>query len=464
VPPRRFVRLLGPPIARACVSRASDDWIRVSETTEGLDISVDTTRTGTLRGSVELKGPTGEGVIAINVELLPQAAQTSPTRRPSTSAHKKGMAPAIPVGQPEGRSAATGREKAQPAEREAVKREAAERGGHDGVKAIEPQAMESPSARTWTVRESSTAPQPTTPAASSATRPPTRTGTVFGDRWPLFAGSLAVAGTAFAVAGLFPTYMTGTCEVCTSPYSVSISVSQMSSGWWLFVVVTAALYLTAGICTLIPRTRSLFGPGLLLATVAASTSALVYNVSHLKKGYGAYDVPQDSVSYGAGFWLQLLSNLSLVLAACVAGLALARAARVRPVQQPPRNALVWVVVLLGVAGALALVLQNLSWATVHAIQKPVEVTSFSVAVWALVMPAWAAVAVPRRLGVALLAGWICVGAAFFVYYYLFFHSFLETSFGGRGPVAVFGVTLLALSAVAVPFGRAEADAMPTRMT
>ena len=77
-PPHRMVRLLGPPIARACTPRASHDWIRVNETPEGLDISVDTTRTGTLRGSVDLNGPTGTAVIAIDVELLPPAQTAQP--------------------------------------------------------------------------------------------------------------------------------------------------------------------------------------------------------------------------------------------------------------------------------------------------------------------------------------------------------------------------------------------------
>ena len=35
-PPHRMVRLLGPPIARACAPCVSHDWIRVNETTEGL--------------------------------------------------------------------------------------------------------------------------------------------------------------------------------------------------------------------------------------------------------------------------------------------------------------------------------------------------------------------------------------------------------------------------------------------
>jgi hypothetical protein len=69
-PPHRVVRLFGPPIARACAPRPSDDWIHVSETAEGLDISVVTANAGTWRGTLDLKGPTGEAVIGIDVEVL----------------------------------------------------------------------------------------------------------------------------------------------------------------------------------------------------------------------------------------------------------------------------------------------------------------------------------------------------------------------------------------------------------
>jgi hypothetical protein len=77
-PPHRTVRLLGLPIARACAPRASHDWIHFNETPEGFDISVDTTSTGILRGSIDLKGPTGTAVIAIDVELLPQPHAAQP--------------------------------------------------------------------------------------------------------------------------------------------------------------------------------------------------------------------------------------------------------------------------------------------------------------------------------------------------------------------------------------------------
>jgi Caspase domain len=80
--PHRTVRLLGPPLARACVPRASHDWIRVQETPDGLDISIDTAGVGRLRGSVEVKGPTGDAVVTIDVELIPRPPQ--PSSRPLT--------------------------------------------------------------------------------------------------------------------------------------------------------------------------------------------------------------------------------------------------------------------------------------------------------------------------------------------------------------------------------------------
>ena len=105
-PPHRTVRLLGPPIARACAPRASHDWIQLTETAEGFDISVDTASAGILRGTLDLKGPTGEGVIAIDVELLPSTSQTPlPPRNEPTDG----------PGQPEGRAAVQAHHKAQEA-------------------------------------------------------------------------------------------------------------------------------------------------------------------------------------------------------------------------------------------------------------------------------------------------------------------------------------------------------------
>jgi Caspase domain len=94
--PHRTVRLLGPPIARACVARASHDWIRVEQTTDALDISVDTAAVGRFRGSVEVKGPTGQAGIPIEVELVPRALRTESAPRPDVEP-AEGAAPSPTV-------------------------------------------------------------------------------------------------------------------------------------------------------------------------------------------------------------------------------------------------------------------------------------------------------------------------------------------------------------------------------
>ncbi len=104
-PPHRTVRLLGPPIARACAPRASHDWIQLTETAEGFDISVDTADSGTLSGTLHLKGPTGEAVIAIDVELLPSPQTPRPPQNE----------PADGSGQSEGPDEAQTHHKAQEA-------------------------------------------------------------------------------------------------------------------------------------------------------------------------------------------------------------------------------------------------------------------------------------------------------------------------------------------------------------
>jgi Caspase domain len=78
--PHRTVRLLGLPIARVCAPRASDDWIRVVQAAEGLDVSVATDGTGSLRGDVNLKGVACEAAVAVYVDLV--AAQSPATQDP----------------------------------------------------------------------------------------------------------------------------------------------------------------------------------------------------------------------------------------------------------------------------------------------------------------------------------------------------------------------------------------------
>lgn len=87
-PPHRTVQLLGPPLARACVSRPSHNWIHVIETASGLDISIDTSRTGTLHGNISLKGPIGETAISVDVNLVSPSFHPEESRRASEEAYQ----------------------------------------------------------------------------------------------------------------------------------------------------------------------------------------------------------------------------------------------------------------------------------------------------------------------------------------------------------------------------------------
>ena len=197
-PPHRLIRLLGPPIARACAPRTSDDWIRVTETTDGLDVSVDTTNTGTQRGSVDLKGPTGTAVIAIDIELLPPVAQTSPTERQTRPVSHGATVRAIAADPPKGGSAPEDRQQAQ----QAAKPEAMEQDGQDAAKTAKPVAEEANRFPDPTADESSAAPQSVIAAAPSVARPPIRKGAAYrGTAIALLGGIVGIIAQLLGRAG-----------------------------------------------------------------------------------------------------------------------------------------------------------------------------------------------------------------------------------------------------------------------
>jgi Caspase domain len=215
----------------------------------------------------------------------------------------------------------------------------------------------------------------------------------------------------------------------------------------LYVVIVAAVVLGAGACLLVPGTRWLAGAGLLLGVAAASTKGLVTLVTYAAEFGGGL---------GNGYRVELVAHLLLVVAACLAVVALVRSGRYRLVIGVPRHGRSRLVVLLGAAGSLALLLHVLRL-------SEIEPKAYWIApsVWltvvALVVPAVAAVATPRRFGAFLLAGWVGGAAALFAAYL----AFADEKLGndgldiGRTPILLFGVTLVALLVVAVLEARAE---------
>jgi hypothetical protein len=240
------------------------------------------------------------------------------------------------------------------------------------------------------------------------------------DRGLLVSGGLAIVAAVLTLVGLFPEYYMGDGR--------SVWGSEPRFAWYLLSV--AALASSAGICIFSPRTRRLIGPGILLGAVAVSFWVLldIFIIS--------LDVNGESV--GPGFWLELVAGVVLVIAGCLAGLALARAGDARVVPRPPQAAFPRLVALLGVVGAVELpfIIPSKDFDPAHDWVPLVGLTAV-----ALVVPSCAAVAVPRRFGVALLAGWIGAAAALLI--------IITTAFGA----ALLGCTLLAFLVVIIPFAR-----------
>jgi hypothetical protein len=80
-----LVRLLGPPLGRACTAQASDDRVRVTEMADGFAVSADTRSVGTYRADVLVKGPYGEVTVPVEVVVTPVPVPV-PAARPVVAA------------------------------------------------------------------------------------------------------------------------------------------------------------------------------------------------------------------------------------------------------------------------------------------------------------------------------------------------------------------------------------------
>jgi len=386
-------------------------WLRLRQEGEELVLAVDTTAEGEHEGTVTVDSDGGSATIGVQVWV-------GPTPQPAVKAATTHPEPAAP-------------ERARSGMRQ------------DGLSNASPApAVTAPSAAPVPTLAASAggavagpAAQPTLPSAdvdhvTAAQRSD--------DRRLLVAGELAIVGAALLVVGLFGRY-----EWTDSLWTGRGGEPEMR--WFvMYALILAALVVGAGACTLLPRTRRLIGPGLLLGIVAASTWGLLYlpsNRIHLS-GISPFD---------GGWWYELVAHLVLIAAACLAGFTLVRTADVRLTRPRPQSPLPWLVALLGGAGALALLFHDKKLWYVDSQFRWYAVPSTWVTVLALVVPACAAVAVPRRFGVALLAGWIAGGADLFGVLYLW-DRYKENY--GTTAIITFGFTLLALVAVTVLFARA----------
>ncbi|MFE7895536.1 caspase family protein [Streptomyces sp. NPDC057412] len=78
--PHRTVTLGGLPLARACVPRPTEPWLRVTEVTDGLDVTLDPAAEGRLSADILLKGVADETVIHVEAEREPRSRSAARSR------------------------------------------------------------------------------------------------------------------------------------------------------------------------------------------------------------------------------------------------------------------------------------------------------------------------------------------------------------------------------------------------
>jgi Caspase domain len=288
--------------------------------------------------------------------------------------------------------------------------------------------------------------QPPAPAAHGESRtaaapaPSTAAPSAAGEREFQVAGWLAVAGAVLMGFGLL------------LPFQWSSNLIEDQDTFALCMALTAVFGLVAGIGTLRQATAPLAGPGMLLGVAAASTRALVQLLTEQLRSSGGY---------GAGFGVEVGAHVVLLAAGCVAGVALARSGDVHFHKQALRTRSSQLIALLGVAGTVALLVVDRRILNLGS-EWYWSISTIWLTVLALLVPAAAAVALPRRFGTWLLVGWIA-GAGAAVADYSIYNA-REVSEGdydiGRTALLFFAVTLLGLLVAAVLHARDEQAATP----
>jgi hypothetical protein len=270
------------------------------------------------------------------------------------------------------------------------------------------------------IKHTEPAPEPppavTQPVTDAAVRPPGH------DPFTLASGFLAILAGLMVFMGLLPAYR------------LSSPLPYMAPELVWYVLITAAVAVTAGGCTFLPGTRRLIGLGILLSVAFASVSGLLLFFAESNDSMG---------SIQTGYWFEVIGHLTLILAAFPAAWAVKRAPAVRLVRRLLRSGYDWIMVSLGVAGAVALVAQYLEVVgySSSAATSTVKFLYLWAATMAFVVP-WCVVAcVPRQFGFAVLAGWIATGSA------IFLGGYIVAKYGSfnRVPGVVFECTLLLLA-------------------
>ena len=421
--PKRQVRLSnsggGVLNARAATSA---NWLQLHQAEGELVLRIDTTVVGDHEGTITVDSDGGSATIRVHARIAPKpllAAEPTATTPTTTSGFPPRTSAGGTVNEPAARSTPPPSQRATRTPSPTIGI-----GPSPEAKSVPPQeySIDSPApARN----------QPSTQHAADIGRAVAQSR---GDRQLRVAGSLAIVGAALLVVSLLPIYGDRHYRHPWSPV------------WWSMLIL-AFLALSGGICVLVPRMGRMIGPGVLLGVAAAvSWGLLVDAQTYLLFGFGSL-----VIIWGVSWVLGLIAEVILVVAGCLAGVGLARTGDIRVVLRLPTDPLAWFVVLLGVAGAVAWFLYTSKFGS----ERWSWIPRMWVTAMAVLVPATAAVAVPRRFGGVLLAGWIGGAAALALGHFL-------ADPAGRGQLLPFVSTLFVLLLVTVPFARTASTSQVER--
>jgi hypothetical protein len=352
------LRVSGPPVAREVRFEASHAWIAVAQTASGAELSVTAGESGTRQGKVVVTGPTGDVVVAVEIEAVPVA---EPEPEPGPVAEPQPEFEPGPVAEPQ----PVAEEPEQPA-------------GQGPAAAAAPGPVASgPVVAAASEPEPRAVPEPgpmRTPEPGSA------------DPVAGTAGIVAIAGAVFAVTGLGLDYRYG-----------EYSLAEYRPGMQIYAVVVAVCAVLAGILTLAPRTRQWVGPALLLGVGFGALFGLLRFLGEmitLADGSGT--------ELGAGFAFELLAHLALVVAAACALAALRRAGRLGAGKVSGWEA--WVAIVLGLVVASGWITQ-LAELSEHDTSESGRVAAYYIlgALLVVALTVFAAILRPRPVGAAVLA-------------------------------------------------------------
>jgi YVTN family beta-propeller protein len=288
------------------------------------------------------------------------------------------------------------------------------------------------------------------PAARRARLLPAVAARVRGLRRVPVRGWLAGAAALLLVAAVVVAVVRGYARSWPAEFAYQVGITPLLVG--------------AAVCLLLPRTRRLVGPGLLLGATAAAGWGLVYVVEQL-----VIDARPSMRNLGdPPAWLMLAGLALAVAAAGWTVLALVRDPAVRLEPRRPRSVRTAVPVAVAAGAAVFSVIgmtgvlrtfANLHVVYLGPVYGIVAHASIATAALAVAVPVWVAVLVPHALRLSVLGGWaggaLAVGA-----------STLDvtdwTPADHPGELVFAGGALVLLGAAAVAGRRATTRPVPVR--